>query len=81
MIPRYAGGRLSKLNSQQTDKLVQLLKQEGAWTIDEVKSLTTDEFGVEDALKQIRIIVRKFGMKYAKLSLVTIVDRITQRKF
>jgi putative transposase len=66
LIPRYAGGRPPKLNSQQREKLVQLLKQKDVWTTDEVKSLITDEFGVEYTLKQIRIIVRKFGMKYAK---------------
>jgi transposase len=66
LIPRYAGGRPSKLNSQQKGKLVQLLKQKDVWTTDEVKSLIRDEFGVEYTLKQIRIIVRKFGMKYAK---------------
>ena len=66
LIPRYAGGRPSKLNSQQKEKLIQLLKQKDVWTTDEVKSLIQDEFGVEYTLKQIRIIVRKFGMKYAK---------------
>jgi putative transposase len=66
LIPRYAGGRPSKLSSQQKEKLVQLLKQKDVWTTDEVKSLITSEFGVEYTLKQIRIIVRKFGMKYAK---------------
>jgi putative transposase len=66
LIPRYAGGRPSKLNSRQKEKLVQLLKQKDVWTTDEVKSLIKDEFAVEYTLKQIRIIVRKFGMKYAK---------------
>ncbi len=66
LIPRYAGGRPSKLNSQQKEKLVQLLKQKDVWTTDKVKSLIIDEFGVEYTLKQIRIIARKFGMKYAK---------------
>ena len=66
LIPRYAGGRPSKLNYQQKEKLVQLLKQNDVWTTDEVKSLIKYQFDVEYTLNQIRIIVRKFGMKYAK---------------
>jgi putative transposase len=66
LIPRYAGGRPSKLNSQQKEKLLMMLKQKDIWTTDEVKSLIIKEFGVEYTIKQIRIIVKKAGMKYAK---------------
>jgi len=66
LIPRYAGGRPSKLNPQQKEKLILLLKQKDTWTTDEVKALISNEFGVEYTLKQIRIIVKNIGMKYAK---------------
>jgi putative transposase len=66
LIPRYAGGRPSKLSSQQKDKLVTILNQKDVWTTDEVRLLILNEFGIEYTLKQIRVIVKKFGMKYSK---------------
>jgi putative transposase len=66
LIPRYAGGRPSKLSDQQKEKLRILLKEKDAWTTDEVRSLIFNEFGIEYTLKQVRIIAKKIGMKYAK---------------
>ena len=66
LIPRYAGGRPSKLSDQQKEKLRSLLKEKDAWTIDEARLLIFNEFGVEYTLKQVRIIAKRFGMKYAK---------------
>ena len=66
LIPRYAGGRPSKLSDQQKEKLQLLLKAKNVWTTDEVRSLISSEFCVEYTLKQVRIIVKNFGMKYAK---------------
>jgi len=43
-----------------------LLKEKNAWTTDEVRLLISNEFGVEYTLKQVRVISKKFGMKYAK---------------
>jgi len=66
LIPRYAGGRPSKLSDQQKEKLGLLLKEKDVWTTDEVRLLISNEFGVEYTLKQVRIIAKRFGMKYAK---------------
>jgi putative transposase len=66
LIPRYAGGRPSKLSDQQKENLNALLKQKDVWTTEEVRLLIFNEFGIEYTLKQIRIITKKFGMKYAK---------------
>ena len=66
LIPRYAGGRPSKLSDQQKEKLRSLLKEKDAWTTDEARLLIHNEFGVEYTLKQVRIIAKRFGMKYAK---------------
>lgn len=66
LIPRYAGGRPSKLSDNQKEKLQLLLKEKDLWTTDEVRFLILNEFGVEYTLKQVRVIVKKFGMKYAK---------------
>jgi putative transposase len=66
LIPRYAGGRPSKLSDQQKEKLRSLLKEKDVWTTDEVRLLISNEFCVEYTLKQVRIIAKKFGMRYAK---------------
>lgn len=66
LIPRYAGGRPSKLDQNQKEKLRQLLSQKQAWTTEEVRILIEKEFGIEYTSKQIRIIVKAIGMRYAK---------------
>jgi transposase len=58
LIPRYAGGRPSKLDQDQKDRLNQLLGQKSVWTTEEVRLLVEKEFGVEYTPKQIRIIVK-----------------------
>ncbi|OPY46342.1 MAG: hypothetical protein A4E47_00641 [Methanosaeta sp. PtaU1.Bin028] len=66
LIPRYAGGRPSKLSAQQKEQLHRLLRERDAWTTEDVRILISTEFGVEYTLKQVRIIVKKLGMRYAK---------------
>jgi len=66
LIPRYAGGRPSKLSDQQKEKLQLSLKEKNVWTTDEVRLLISSEFNVEYTLKQVRIIAKNFGMKYSK---------------
>lgn len=66
LIPQYAGGRPSKLSLEKFNKLKEMLGQKSTWTTDEVRMLIHNEFGVEYTLKQIRIILKKFNMNYAK---------------
>jgi putative transposase len=66
LIPRYAGGRPSKLTENQKEELKAFLKEREDWTTDEIKKLIKKRYGVEYTLKQIRVIVRKFGMKCGK---------------
>jgi len=66
LIPQYAGGRPSKLCLENLNKLKERLGQKSTWTTDEVRMLIHNEFGVEYTLKQIRIILKKFNMNYAK---------------
>jgi len=66
IIPRYAGGRPSKLTQQQKNELRQLLKQKESWTTKEVKELILREFNVDYTLKQIYIILRDIGMNFGK---------------
>jgi len=64
--PKFAGGKPSKLSDDQKDKLKEILNKRDDWTTEEIKKLISKEFKVEYSLKQIRIILRKFGMKLAK---------------
>jgi putative transposase len=66
IIPRYAGGRPSKLSQQQKNELEQLLKQKECWTTKDVKNLILEKFNIEYTLKQIYIILRDMGMNFGK---------------
>ena len=66
LIPRYAGGRPSKLSNKQNKELKEILKQRDDWTTKEVKKLILDKYNINYTLKQIRIILRKFGLKLGK---------------
>ena len=66
LIPRYAGGRPSKLTDDQKGDLKAFLKERDDWTTGEIKRLIKERYNVEYTLKQIRVILRKFGMKCGK---------------
>lgn len=66
LIPRYAGGRPSKLTDQQKEQLVELLNKQATWTTEEVRALITKNFDITYSLKQIRIILKNIGMRNAK---------------
>jgi putative transposase len=66
LIPRYGGGRPSKLTDAQKERLVELLKQNDTWTTEEIRELIFYEFKVEYTSKQIRIILKNMGMRCAK---------------
>jgi putative transposase len=66
IIPRYAGGRPSKLSQQQKNELELLLKQKECWTTKDVKNLILEKFDVKYTLKQIYIILRDMGMNFGK---------------
>ncbi len=64
--PKFAGGKPSKLSDDQKKQLKKILNKRDDWTTEEIKKLISTEFMVEYSLKQIRIILRQFGMKLAK---------------
>jgi len=66
LVPRYAGGRPSKLLGEQKEQLHALLEERDDWTTNEIREYIRSAFGVEYTLKQVRIILRNFGMRYAK---------------
>ncbi len=64
--PKFAGGKPSKLSDVQKEQLKENLKKRDYWTTEEIEKLISEKFLVEYSLKQIRIILKKFGMKLAK---------------
>jgi len=66
LVPRYAGGKPSKLSDEQKARLKEMIDKRDDWTTDEVRRLIQSEFGAEYTLKQVRVILRKMGAKYGK---------------
>jgi putative transposase len=66
LVPRFAGGRPSKLDEEQKKALRACLEERDDWTTGEVKDLIIKEFGVEYTPKQVRVILRGFKMKLGK---------------
>jgi putative transposase len=66
LLPRYAGGRPSKLSEEQKEQLKALLRERDDWSTNEVRKYIQSAFGVGYTLKQVRIILKSFGMRYAK---------------
>lgn len=66
LIPRFAGGKPPKINEIQKKELKESLESSNDWTTEEVREIIFKKFGVQYTLKQVRIILRKMGMRYAK---------------
>ena len=64
--PKFAGGKPPKLTNDQKDQLKEILDKRDDWTTDEIRKLISKKYKVDYSLKQIRIILRKFGMNFAK---------------
>jgi putative transposase len=65
LIPRFAGGKPSKLSDEQKLDLKERLRS-GSFTTGEVRELIRTRYGIEYTSKQVRIIMRKMGLSYAK---------------
>jgi putative transposase len=65
LIPRFAGGKPSKMTEEQKLDLKERLSS-GSFTTEEVRELIQTNYDVEYTSKQVRIIMRKMGLNYAK---------------
>ena len=65
--PKFAGGKTSKLSDKQKEQLKEMLKKRDDWPIEDVRELVFKKFNVEFTQKQIRVILKTFGMKLTKL--------------
>jgi putative transposase len=68
LIPKYAGGRPSKLSEREKEQLREILEEKDCWTTEEVRDLIFREFCIEYTLKQIRIILKSFDRIYEESS-------------
>lgn len=67
LIPKYGGGKPSKMTDQQKDELWQRLHSRDHWTTNEVRQLIQLEFNIAYSMDQIRRILRQFKMLFGKL--------------
>ncbi len=64
--PRFSGGCPSKLTDAQKEKLKTILHVRDDWSTKEVQELIYNEFKVQYTIKQILVILKKFGMHHGK---------------
>jgi putative transposase len=64
IIPRYAGGRPSKISDQQKSELEKILRLKESWTTKEIKDVISREFNVDYSLKQIYIHFKRHGNEF-----------------
>ncbi len=66
LVPKYAGGRPSRLTTDQKAALLEKLREKEYWTTTEVQHLIQSDFDVKYGLNQVRRILRSFGMHFGK---------------
>ncbi|MDA8055739.1 MAG: helix-turn-helix domain-containing protein [Thermoplasmatales archaeon] len=66
LIPRFAGGKPSKLSAEQKKELRTLLEAKDLWYLGDIVKLIKSGFGVEYSERQVRRILKGFKMKHAK---------------
>jgi len=64
--PNYAGGRPSKLSSEQKKELKTILIKRDDWTTKEIRQLIEEKFSVSYSLRNVERLLRDMGMKYGK---------------
>ncbi|WMT44428.1 MAG: transposase [Cuniculiplasma divulgatum] len=65
LMPRYARKGPSKMSDEQKEMLKEKLKN-WEYTTSQVRDMIRDEFGIEYTMKQIWVILKKMGVRYAK---------------
>ena len=66
LIPRFAGGKPSKISAEQKKELRTLLEAEEFWYLGDVVDLIRTKFDVEYSERQVRRILKEFKIKHAK---------------
>ncbi|MBN1166869.1 MAG: transposase [Methanospirillaceae archaeon] len=66
LIPKYGGGKPSKMTNQQKEALWEVLHTRDHWSTNEVKQLIQLEFDISYSMDQTRRILRNFNMSFGK---------------
>lgn len=66
LIPKFGGGRKSKLTDEQIKEVKTLLENKDYWTTREVLELIKEKYGIEYSQKQIGVILHSFNMYHSK---------------
>ena len=66
LVPRFAGGKPSKLTGDQKKELKAFLEAKDLWYLNDIVGLIKTRFGVEYSERQVRRILKSFRMKHAK---------------
>lgn len=66
LVPRFAGGKPSKLTEEQKKELKMLLEAKDLWYLNDIVDLIKTRFNVEYSERQVRRILKSFNMKHAK---------------
>ena len=61
LLPHFSGGPKPKLNEEEIDKLMNLLKSKDGWKLKEVKKLIKEQFGVDHSEMHVWRIMVKLG--------------------
>lgn len=62
LVPKFSGGRPSKLSSEDKQELKHILEENGVSSSEEVREVLKLHFGVDYCTKQIRAILRELGL-------------------
>ena len=66
LMPSFGGGRPPKLNEDQQQELVEMLRDGQPWKSQEIQHLLIEEFDVEYSSSYLGTFLRSLGLSYAK---------------
>jgi transposase len=66
LMPSFGGGRPPKLDEDEQEELVEMLREDQPWKSQEIQHLLQKEFGVEYSSNYLGEFLRNLGLSYAK---------------
>jgi len=66
LMPSFGGGRPPKLDEDEQEELVEMLREDQPWKSQEIQHLLQEEFGVKYSPNYLGTFLRNLGLSYAK---------------
>src|SRR6056297_1708093 len=66
LMPSFGGGRPPKLDEDEQEELIEMLRDGQPWKSQEIQHLLNEEFGVEYSPNYLDTFLRNLGLSYAK---------------